>query len=138
MLNGVLLKKLASLEQILTELQSLGLISAADLQTDWKTRRAIERSLQLAIEIIIDSCQRILSVRGETPAATAGDAVDRCIALGAFADRPAYRQMVRFRNLIVHKYDIVESAVLAEIVNERLSDLADWRREVLDYVANRS
>lgn len=65
MLNGVLLKKLASLEQILTELQSLGLIRAADLQTDWKTRRAIERSLQLAIEIIIDSCQRILSVRGE-------------------------------------------------------------------------
>jgi hypothetical protein len=44
MINGVILQKLQSLEQVLSELRSLGQVSVADLNTDWRTHRAVERT----------------------------------------------------------------------------------------------
>ena len=41
MLNGVVAQKLQSLDEILTELRSLGQVDAAQLRSDWRTRRAV-------------------------------------------------------------------------------------------------
>ena len=61
MINGVIVQKL-HLDEVLTELRSLGHVSVEQLDDDWRTRRAIERDLQIAVEIVIDVCQRILSL----------------------------------------------------------------------------
>ncbi len=82
MLNGVIIQKLQTLEQLLSELRSLGGIKASGLQDDWKTRRAIERNLQVAVEVMMDVCQRLLAVLGQTPAATGGEAISRCVEQG--------------------------------------------------------
>ncbi len=105
-LNGILLRKLRVIEQVLAELQSLGPLSAAQLQTDCKIRRAVERDLQIAIEAMIDVCQRILSEKGQTPATTAAEAIKRCVQLGVLSDEQPYRRMVQFRNFIVHQYEV--------------------------------
>ena len=47
--NGVVLAKLDSLEATLNELRSLGRVSCEQLRHDWRTRRAIERELQVAV-----------------------------------------------------------------------------------------
>jgi uncharacterized protein YutE (UPF0331/DUF86 family) len=133
MINGVILQKLQSLDQTLSELQSLGQVDVAQLSKDWRTRRAIERDLQVLVEIVIDVCQRLLSLAGQTPAATGIDAVERCIQLGALSNQEAYRQMVRFRNFIVHRYERVDTAILVEVVNLRLADFELFRDEVLAY-----
>jgi uncharacterized protein YutE (UPF0331/DUF86 family) len=103
MINGVVAQKLQMLDQILTELRSLGTVDAAELSSDWRTRRAVERDLQVLVEIVVDICQRLISVAGQAPAATSADAIERCIQLGVLADDASFRQMVQFRNVILYR-----------------------------------
>jgi uncharacterized protein YutE (UPF0331/DUF86 family) len=134
MLNGIIIQKLQTLDEVLTELRSLGNINAGQLTAEWRTQRAIERDLQVLVEVVIDVCQRLISLAGQTPATTGGDAVERCIQLGALSDDEAYRQMVRFRNFIVHRYDRIEVTVLVDVVNHRLPDFERFKEDVLNYV----
>lgn len=134
MINGVIAQKLQTLDQVLTELRSMGRVNAAQLQQDWRDRRAIERDLQILVEVVVDICQRLISLAGQAPAATGADAVTRCIQLGALSDNDAYRDMVRFRNLIVHRYEHIDVEILAAVVNRRLSDFEQFRDEILAYV----
>ena len=134
MINGVILQKLQTLDEVLAELRSLGNVSVDRLNDDWQMRRAIERDLQIAVEIVIDVCQRILSLAGQTPATTSGDVITRCIQLGALTDEDAYRKMVQVHNFIVHRDERVDLAILADMVNCRLGDFEQFRDEVLAYV----
>ena len=134
MFNGVIAQKLQSLDQVLAELRSLGQVAPAQLGSDWRTRRAIERDLQVLVEIVIDICQRLISLSGQSPASTGVDAVERCIQLGALSDDEIYRKMVRFRNFIVHRYEQIEVSVLVDMINFRLADFEKFRTEVLSYV----
>lgn len=134
MLNGVIAQKLQTLDEVLTELRSLGQVEARQLQQDWLTWRAIERELQILVEIVLDICQRLISLTGQTPATTGVDAVERCIKLGVLTDDEVYRQMVRFRNFIVHRYDRVDVDILVDVVNNRLAHFEQFRDEILGYV----
>ncbi len=129
MLNGVIVHKLQLLDEVLLELRSLGQVKAAQLKRDWRTWRAVERDLQVLVEIVIDVCQRLISLAGQTPAATGVDAVERCIQLGALSDDDVYRSMVRFRNFIVRRYDRVDVRVLVDMVNHRLVDFSSFGRK---------
>ena len=132
--NGVVLQKLQRLDEALNELGSLGAVTVEQLAADWRTRRAVERDLQVLVEIVIDVCQRLISLAGQTPASTGAEAVARCIQLGALADYEPYRLMVQFRNFIVHRYDHVDVGILAEMVNLHLGDFERFRAEVMAYV----
>lgn len=134
MIKGVVAAKLQTLEEILIELRSLGMIDAQQLEGDWLKQRAIERSLQILVEITVDICQRLIALLGQAPAVTGTDAIERCMQLGILSDKPEYRQMVRFRNFIVQRYDRVDTAVLADVVNNQLTTFAQFRDEVLAYV----
>ncbi|MCP5101243.1 MAG: DUF86 domain-containing protein [Chloroflexi bacterium] len=134
MINGVIAQKLQTLDEILNELRSLGTVDANQLKADWRTQRAIERDLQVLVEVVIDICQRLISLANQAPAATGNDAISRCIQLGILTDNEAYQQMVRFRNFIVHRYDRIDAAILIDIVNNRLTDFEKFRNEVLTYV----
>jgi hypothetical protein len=66
MINGVIFQKLQSLDEVLTELRSLGIVRIAELEGDWRTRRAIERDLQVLVEIetVGESLQRSIQRHG--------------------------------------------------------------------------
>lgn len=132
--NGVILQKLHILDQVLAELRSLGPVSPETLESDWRTRRAVERDLQILVEVVVDVCQRLISTAGQAPAPTGADAVDRCVGLGVLASADPYRRMVQFRNFVVHRYDRVDPPVLVEILNQRLGDFGRFRDEVLRHV----
>lgn len=133
-INGVIAQKLGSLDQVLSELKSLGQVSSGDLNEDWRTRRAVERDLQVLVEIVIDVCQRLISLAGQTPVNTGGEAIERCVQLGALSRYEAYDNMVRFRNFIVHRYERVDVEILANMVNCYLADFEKFRDEILAYV----
>ena len=134
MINGVVLHKLESLEQVLAELNSLGLVSVAQLENEWRTRRAIERNLQVLVEIVIDICQRLLSLDNRTPASTGRNAVLTCVQMGVLSNDEPYNKMVQFHNFIVHRYEQVDGDILVDMVNRRLPDFEQFRNEVLLYV----
>jgi len=133
MRNGVVLNKLHALDEVLNELRSLGKVTTGQLQDDWRTRRAIERDLQVLVEIVVDVCQRIIALRNEAPAPTSAEAIERCIQVGALSASDAYRKMAQFRNFIVHRYERVDVAILVDVVNSRLPDFEGFRAEVLAY-----
>ena len=135
MINGVVLEKLRTLDSVLGELRSLGEISVQQLEEDWRTRRAVERDLQILVEVVIDVCQRMLAVLGHTPTTTGAEAVARCIELGVITEYATYRLMVQFRIFVVHRYEYVDTAILADMVNRRLPDFERFHREVLAYVS---
>ena len=126
MKNGILISKLQSLEETLNELRSLGKVNTAQLREDWRTRRAIERDLQIAVEVVIDVCQRIIALHHQTPAATSAQAVERCVQLGVLSGNAAYEKMVQFRNFVVHRYERIDVEILVDIVNNRLDDFENF------------
>ena len=133
MINGVIAQKLQSLDSVLTELYSLGKISANDLSSDWRTKKAVERNLQILVEIVIDTCQRLLSISGQSPATTGRDAIERAIQNGFIRHDEAYFKMVQFRNFVVHRYERVDDEILAVMVNQRLADFEQFKNDVMDY-----
>ena len=48
-INGVILRKLETLDTTLSDVRSLDEVSVEQLESDWRTRRAIERSLQVML-----------------------------------------------------------------------------------------
>jgi len=138
MKNGILLRKLQAFDEVINELRSLGVITTEDLRRDWRTRRAVERDLQVLVEIVIDVCQRIVSLAGQTPASTGGEALSRCVQLGVLSPSEAYTKMAQFRNFVVHRYENVDVSILVDIVMNRLRDFELFRDEVLRYAKAKS
>jgi uncharacterized protein YutE (UPF0331/DUF86 family) len=131
--NGILISKLQSLEETLNELRSLGKLNTAQLREDWRPRRAIERDLQIAVEAVIDVCQRIIALHHQAPAATSAQAVERCVQFGVLSENAAYEKMVQFRNFGVHRYERIDVEILVDIVNNKLAAFDSFRDEVLRF-----
>ena len=136
MLNGVITRKLEALEETLLELESLGKVTLDTLQSDWLVRRAIERDLQILVEVVIDVCHRLISGAGTAPASSAIEAVKKCVRLGVLSSEEPFRQMVQFRNFIVHRYERVDPEILVGIMNKHLQDFRLFQEEVLRYIRN--
>ena len=136
MIIGVIAQKLQALDTVLAELRTLGVVSAKTLRSDWQQQRAIERNLQLLVEVVIDVCQRLVTVTGQSPATSGADAIERCIQMGALTPDENYTRMVRLRNFLVHRYEHIDPDILANMVNRHLSDFEKFRNEILTYVTS--
>lgn len=135
MINGPILGKLNLLDEVQDELRTLGPVTVAQLEADWRTRRAIERDLQVLVEIVVDMCQRLIALADQSPAATDGEAIRRCVQLGVMESEEPYLKMVQFRNFIVHRYERIDPGILADVVNRRLGDFDLFRKQVMAYAA---
>lgn len=136
MMNGPILSKLNLLDEVLNELRTLEPVTLAQLEEDWRTRRAIERDLLILVEIVVDVCQRLIALADQSPAATSAEAIRRCVQLGVLESEEPYRKMVQFRNFIVHRYERIDPAILADVVNRRLGDFDLFRKLVMAYAAH--
>ncbi len=133
--NGVISGKLKNLDTVLSRLRSLGAVNEQQLE-DWVLHSAIERNLQVAVEIVIDICHRLNSLSGRSPAASARDAVEGSVKLGVLNSTDTLSHMLGLRNLVVHRYEYVETQILIDMVNNHLNDFDDFRAKVLDYVSS--
>jgi len=71
--NGVILSKLAIIEDYLKRMQEYLPVSLEQFKADWGLQKIVERSLQVMIEIMIDIAERIVAQKGITPQKTAAD-----------------------------------------------------------------
>jgi uncharacterized protein YutE (UPF0331/DUF86 family) len=133
--NGVVSAKLSLLSSYLERLKPLVPPTLADLQANWERQKAVERALQVMIEIVIDVSDRLIAILGQPPAPTASVSLTRLQELGIIADASRYRTMVRFRNFIVHRYEDIDIDVLYSILTRRLPDFEEFSREITRYVS---
>lgn len=105
------------------------------LDSDLEERWIVERGLQLCT-------QNALDVATHIAAATGHDVPDYAVAIdclgeegvlpAAFAAR--FRGLAGFRNVLVHGYLNVDIAILHQVLNEELDDLAEFARHVDEYL----
>jgi uncharacterized protein YutE (UPF0331/DUF86 family) len=129
--NGIIQRKLALLDQHRQRLeQYMAGVDPADFAQDWSKRWMAERAVQLMVEIVIDVAERIVALENAGPCATAVDLIETLARLGVLKSADPYRGMVRFRNLIVDRYETINPAVVFDICTHRLGDFVSFREEV--------
>ena len=127
-LNGVVQRKLALLDESVIRLQSFLCGTTLDqFKRDDMKQAAVERILQVAVEIVIDIAERIIAIKGAGPAATAVEAIERLVALRVLPAPEPYAEMLRFRNRIVHGYTDINPEMVYTIATTRQEDFRKFR-----------
>lgn len=67
-------------------------------------QNACERALQVAIKVMIDISERILALEKVPPQNTEAENIEQLMQLNIIRPFTEYKDMVRFRNFIVHRY----------------------------------
>ncbi|GAB6395518.1 MAG: DUF86 domain-containing protein [Bacteroidales bacterium] len=117
--NGVIEKKLRFIEEMISEIKRWNITSFAVLQENIMMQRAVERDLQMAIEAVIDTSERIMAIE-QQPAGTAAEAILKLQELGIVPYNPAYVEMIKFRNFIVHRYENIDLEIIYSVVKNKL------------------
>jgi uncharacterized protein YutE (UPF0331/DUF86 family) len=131
--RDLILRKLADLEQYLNQLSEYRGLSVDDYQRDWKIQRIVERTLQIAIEACADIASRVIADRGLRVPATYAETFEVLAEAGLLDSglRDAMVRMAKFRNVIVHEYTRVDSAIVVRVLNECLEDFTRFRAAAL-------
>jgi uncharacterized protein YutE (UPF0331/DUF86 family) len=128
--NGPIEGKLRIIEEKLAEIDSWQIASFQLLQQNSMLRSATERALQVAVESIIDICERILALENIPAPETSADVVKKVIELGIIADNIEYLDMIRFRNFIVHRYEKIDLEIIYVIVTKKLFLFRNFIHEI--------
>ncbi len=127
-LNGIVQRKLALLDENVIRLQSYLCATTLDqFKQDDMKQAAVERVLQVAVEIVIDIAERIIALKGAGPAATSVEAIERLVALGVLPTPEPFAEMVLFRNRIVHGYTDINPEMVYLIATTRQEDFRKFR-----------
>lgn len=126
MVDATLANRLLSqIEGYLEDLADLKGISFEAYRHDVRTRRFVERTLQIAIEACLDLGQHILADEGWGEPATNRD-VFRMLTRHGVLNEELGRQiepMAGFRDLIVHNYGDIDDHLVYGILRERVEDI---------------
>jgi uncharacterized protein YutE (UPF0331/DUF86 family) len=129
--NGVIQRKLAVLDSQVCNLEThLKGKSLDEFAGSWLLRSMAERALQVAAEIMIDIAERIIAHRDAGPVATAAEAMQRLVSLDVLESAEIYMGIVRLRNLIVHRYEEIDPAILYGLATSGLEDFRRFRDEI--------
>jgi len=128
--NGIIEAKLRIIEEKLLELESWQITSYKQLQQNSMLRNATERSLQVAVDAIIDVCEHILALEGISAPETSTNVVRKVIEIGILTDTTEYIDMIRFRNFIVHRYEKIDLEIIYAIVSKKLPVFRNFIHEI--------
>lgn len=119
-------KKLAFIETCLQELRTLGKPSA--IETDVKERRFIEHTLQICLQAVQDVASHIVSDDRLGEPATNFELFTLLAKGGWLEERQVrlLRAAIGFRNVVVHGYTSVDPAIVRDVVENHLSDVAEF------------
>jgi uncharacterized protein YutE (UPF0331/DUF86 family) len=128
--NAIIQRKLDLIAQRVTKLRTRTPLALDELQEDYFLRSGIERTLQVCIEAMIDIANRIMSLAGRPASTNSFASFEQLEDMGIIADAGQYRNMIKFRNLIVHRYEQIDPEILLAIVNKHLDDFDCFIQEI--------
>lgn len=128
-------RRFALLRENIQRLRTLAAIPKADFLADFTKVEAAKHLLQTSVEAVIDVAVQILSTLNEP---LPGHHAEVFEALNRHGVVPAervesYRQMVAFRNRVVHLYERVDDRRVYEILTTNLADFETFIAEVISF-----
>jgi uncharacterized protein YutE (UPF0331/DUF86 family) len=119
-------KLLAKLETYVRELQTLS--RPEKIESDVREERFVEHTLQLAIQAALDVASHIVSDDRLGEPRTNRELFEILARHGWITDElhQVLRQVVGFRNVLVHGYSSVDLEIVRKIVQTDLDDLLDF------------
>ena len=118
--NGIIEEKLRVIERKLEEIRSWRINSFNEFTQSTLLQNAVERALQVAIEVMIDISERILALEKIKPLNTAAENISELQKLNIIKPIPEYNDMVKFRNFIVHRYEKIDIEIVYSILQNKL------------------
>lgn len=116
-------KKLALIETCVEQLRSLARPEA--IRRDVREERFVEHTLQIAIQAVLDVASHVVSDDRLGEPETSRELIDLLVKAGRLPESlgSTLRDMVGFRNVIVHGYQDVDLGVVEDVLRNHLDDL---------------
>jgi len=118
--NSIIENKLRLLESKISEISSWNIKSFKELKGSTLLQNAVERALQVSVEIMIDVSERILAIEKIPPQSSSADNLKKLEELKIIKDASKYISMIRFRNFIVHRYEYIDLEIIYGILKNKL------------------
>lgn len=132
----LILRKLAALDEYLSQIKAYESISIKEYVSDWKIQRIVERTLQMIIETCLDIGSHIISDEKLPVPETYAD-MFRILARNGILGKTeldVYEKMARFRNVIVHDYEKIDPDIVAGILRNNLRDFETFKSSIVEYL----
>ena len=129
----LILRKLAELEEYLGQVKEYSSITVGQYSKDWKTQRVVERTLQMMIETCADVAGHIISDKGYRVPVTYADTF-RVLYENGILNKDLFETMekvAKFRNIIVHHYDKVDTEIVTGILKKDLNDFLTYKDAII-------
>ena len=127
----LILRKLAELDQYLRQVKEYSRISVEEYQSNWKTQRIVERTLQMMIETCVDIAGHIISDKAFRTPTSYSDTFkvlheNGVLPTSLFAK---IERMGKIRNIVVHHYDTIDAEIVVGILKRDLNDFAGFQAD---------
>jgi len=132
---GLVNKKLKKLEKYIKNLRKHQGVTKAELENNMDKMWAVERGLQLSIQIILDLGNHIISDEGisvDNYSEIFAELAKLDIIPEDYAAR--IKGMAGFRNVLVHGYAEVDLDIILDVLNNNLDDFKRFASFIRDYV----
>lgn len=134
--KNVVLRKISELETYQKQIEEFSDITIQEYKSDWKLQRIIERTLQMMIETCVDIAHHIISDKDMRPPTSYADTFNILLEnniiepeLYAIMDK-----MIKFRNIVVHRYEDVDAEIVATIIKKHIGDFKNFEEAILKYL----
>jgi uncharacterized protein YutE (UPF0331/DUF86 family) len=133
----LILRKLAELEEYLTQVKEYRDVSLDQYSKDWRIQRIIERTLQMMIESCTDIAGHIISDRGYRVPASYADTFRVLYEKEILTQNlfETMEKMSKFRNIIVHHYDRVAPEIVVSILRKDLDDFLKFKNVIINLLS---
>lgn len=134
--RNVILRKVSELDTYLKQISEFSGLSVQDYSNDWKTQRIVERTLQMMIETCVDIANHIISGSDMRTPTTYGDTFRILLENRVLGPEMAavMEKMTKFRNVVVHQYEMVDAEIVTVILKKHLADFKQFKEAILEYI----
>ncbi|NLC69374.1 MAG: DUF86 domain-containing protein [Clostridiaceae bacterium] len=128
--KGVLLKRLASLEEYTRDLEEVKAKSLEEFRSDKIIRRYFERTLHMATEACLDIANHTISYEGFREPKDNKDSFEvlkeEKIIMPELAEK--LKKMAQFRNVLVYDYIRINPGIVYSILQNNINDIVSFAK----------
>lgn len=137
MINKVLIKsKIKKMLKYIKEIETYRPKSLQEYKNNLILKRFIERNLELAIQEMIDICKHLVSRLNLEEPSSYANCIDILVEENIISKDRAeiYKQMIKFRNLLIHTYEKIIDDKIYGIIEKHLKDFNNFAEEIEGYL----